>query len=188
MKVLIVLAHPRRDSLTGQIADAIAAGLKQAGHQSEIADLHGEGFDPLLMPEDEPDWGREDKVYSDAVRREMARLDGHEAVILVFPIWWWSFPAMLKGWVDRVWNKDYAYGSGKLGHRKALAVGLSACDAQTYARTGQDAAMESQIVDGLFRYCGIDDARFIFLHQSTDGASRATDMIREAHDIGRTFA
>ncbi len=188
MRVLIVLSHPRRDSLTGQVADAVAAGLNQAGHQTEIADLYREGFDPILMPEDEPDWGREDKVYSDAVHREMARLDRNEAIILVFPIWWWSFPAMLKGWVDRVWNKDYAYGSRKLGHRKALAIGLSASDTETYARTGQDVAIETEIAKGVFQYCGIDDASFVFLHHSTDGGSRATDMIREARDIGRTFA
>ena len=188
MKVLIVLAHPRRDSLTGQIADAVAAGLDEAGHRTEIADLYREGFDPLLMPEDEPDPRREDKVYSDAVCREMTRLDRNEAIILVFPIWWWSFPAMLKGWVDRVWNKDYAYGSRTLGHRKAMAIGLSASDGETYATTGWDVAIETEIVKGLFQYCGIDDAGFIFLHHSTEGGSRAADMIREARGIGRTFA
>jgi putative NADPH-quinone reductase len=50
MKVLVVMAHSRRDSLTGQIADAVAAGLADAGHQAEIADLYGEGFDPLTNP------------------------------------------------------------------------------------------------------------------------------------------
>ncbi len=187
MKILVVLAHPRRDSLTGQIADAVAAGLVEAGHEPEIADLYGEGFDPVLMPEDEPDWEREDKTYSDAVRTEMARLDRNDGIILVFPIWWWSFPAMLKGWVDRVWNKDYAYGSATLAHRKALAVGLSASDAETYARTGQDAAIESEIPKGVFQYCGIDDASFVFLHHSTEGGSRATDMIRTARGIGLDF-
>ena len=133
MNVLIVLAHPRRDSLAGQVADAVASSLAEAGHRPEIADLYREGFDPVLMPPDEPDWDTEDKVYSEAVTREMARVNRNQAIVLVFPIWWWSFPAMMKGWIDRVWNKDYAYGSKTLDHRRALAIGLSASDAEGYA-------------------------------------------------------
>ena len=188
MKVLVVLTHPRRDSLTGQVADAVVAGLDEAGHRCEIADLYREGFDPLMLPEDEPDWGREDKTYSDAVSREMERMNRNDAIILVFPIWWWSFPAMLKGWIDRVWNKDYAYGSRSLTHRKALAIGLSASDQDTYTRTGQETAIETEIARGVFQYCGIEDAAVTFLHHSTDGGERATDMIREARNIGRAFA
>ena len=56
MTILVVMAHPRRDSLTGQIADAVISGLESAGHKAELADLYSEGFDPLIMPPDEPDF------------------------------------------------------------------------------------------------------------------------------------
>ena len=187
MNVLVVLAHPRRDSLTGQVADAVIAGLAEAGHEAELADLYREGFDPLITPPDEPDWQRDDKVYSDEVRAEMTRLDRNEAIVLVFPIWWWSFPAILKGWIDRVWNKDYAYGGGKLGHRRALAIGLSASDGAFYASRGFDKAIETEIVTGLFAYCGIEDGRFVFLHRSTDGGERPAEMVGEARELGRSF-
>lgn len=187
MNVLIVLAHPRRNSLTGQIADAVAGGLTDTGHRPEFADLYREGFDPLIMPADEPDWDREDKVYSMAVKTEMARMDRNQAIILVFPIWWWSFPAMMKGWIDRVWNKDYAYGSTKLNHRRALAIGLSSSDDEGYASRGYDTAIETEVVTGLFEFCGIDDARFVFLHHSTDGGDRPAEMIHQARELGRTF-
>ncbi len=188
MKVLVVMAHPRRDSLTGQIADAVAAGLAETDHEAEFADLYGEGFDPLITPPDEPDWGHEDKVYSGGTQAEIERLQRNDGVILVFPIWWWSFPAMLKGWVDRVWNKDVAYGANKLSHKRALALGLSASNAEQYTKRGYDKAIETQIVTGIFNFCGIEDGRFAYLHHSTDGGDRPTAMIAEARELGRTFA
>ena len=187
MKVLVVMAHPRRDSLTGQVADAAMAGLAEAGHEAELADLYGEGFDPTMAPPDEPDWEREDKRYSAAVQAEVERLNRNRAIVLVFPIWWWSFPAMLKGWIDRVWNKDIAYGSRKLSHRRALAIGLSAGSAEGYAEDGYDKAMETEIVAGLFSYCGIEDGRLAFLHGSTEGGEQAGKVVAEARELGRGF-
>ena len=188
MTILVVMAHPRRDSLTGQIADAVISGLESAGHKAELADLYSEGFDPLIMPPDEPDSGRSDKAYSPEVQLEIARLERNEGIILVFPIWWWSFPAILKGWIDRVWNKDVAYGSNSLKHKRALAIGLSASDGPTYAKRGYDTAIETQIVTGIFNYCGIADGRFAYLHHSTDGGERPAQMIKEAYEMGQTFS
>jgi NAD(P)H dehydrogenase (quinone) len=62
MKILVVMAHPRRDSLTGQVTDAVINGLKAAGHRTELADLYSEDFDPLIMPPDEPDWVSKDQL------------------------------------------------------------------------------------------------------------------------------
>ncbi len=188
MKTLVVLCHPRRNSLTGAITDAFIEELQAEGHETELADLYGEGFDPRLLEADEPDWERTDKIYSDAVQAEMARVARNDAMVLVFPIWWWSMPAMLKGWIDRVWNKDWAYGSLTLQHKRALAVGLSASDAPTYAKRGYDRAIETQIVTGIFNYCGIADARFEYLHHSTDGGERPAQMIAEARELARSFA
>ena len=188
MKVLVVLCHPRRNSLTGQVADALVAGLEEAGHEPELADLYGEGFDPALREPDEPEWDRIGKVYSPEVLKEMARVARNEGIVLVSPIWWWSFPAMLKGWIDRVFNKDWAYGSKKLPHRRALIVGLSASDAPTYAGRGYDTAIETQQVIGVMNYCGIVDARYVYLHHSTDGGARPAQMTAEARELGLRFA
>ena len=100
-------------------------GLADAGDEAELVDLYGEGFDPLITPADEPDSGSVNKPYSRAVQTEIERLQRNDGIILVFPIWWWSFPAILKGWIDRVWNKDIAYGSKFLSHKRALAIGES---------------------------------------------------------------
>src|SRR5262245_29894305 len=104
MKVLLVSAHVRDSSLTRAVADAFAAEGAENGHEVERADLMAEGFDPVLREVDEPDWDNPDKRYSVEVQREMARIERNEATVMVFPVWWWSMPALLKGWIDRVWN------------------------------------------------------------------------------------
>ena len=97
MKTLLVIAHARRSSLTGQVADAFADTARANGHAFELADLARERFDPVLREEDEPDWDDPDKVYSEEVRREMQRIERNEATVMVFPVYWWSMPALLKG-------------------------------------------------------------------------------------------
>jgi len=88
LKILVVFDHPRRDSFCGAVLDAFAAGLAEAGHQPEIADLYREGFDPRMPPADEPDWHEPGKRYSDAVLAEQARMTRNEALAFVFPVWW----------------------------------------------------------------------------------------------------
>lgn len=117
MKILLVTAHPRSDSLTYAVAKAFTEAAKKNGHEIEVADLMAEAFDPVLREPDEPDWANPNKVYSTAVQNEMARIERNEATVMVFPVWWWSMPALLKGWIDRVWNNGWAYGDKKYPRR-----------------------------------------------------------------------
>lgn len=111
MKVLTVVSHPRTNSLTFAVAERFVQGLKDAGHEVEVLDLHRMGFNPVLWEEDEPDWNNGDKKYSKEVEIEMERMKKHDALAFIFPIWWFSMPTMLKGYIDRVWNNGFAYGS-----------------------------------------------------------------------------
>jgi len=104
MKTLLVVAHPRQNSLTAGVADIFAAGLQKNEHEVEWANLIQEGFDPVLREEDEPDWNNPRKEYSPEVRREMERISRNDATVMIFPVYWWSMPGVLKGWIDRVWN------------------------------------------------------------------------------------
>lgn len=187
MKVLIVFDHPRRDGFCGAVLDSFVAGLHAAGHQSEIADLRAEGFDRRLDPADEPDWDNPRKAYSPAVLAEQARIARHEALAFVFPVWWWSVPAVTKGWIDRVWNNGWAYGDRKLAHRKALFLGVAASDAGQYAKRGYDSAMHTQLVTGIARYCGIDDAALELLHGALEAEGDRLAALERAKDLGRSF-
>jgi NAD(P)H dehydrogenase (quinone) len=188
MKVLAVLSHPRRTSLTGAVLDGFVAGLAEAGHQAEIADLYREGFDPVLWPEDEPDWNDGNKRYSDPVLAEQARVARNDAIALVFPVWWWSIPAMLKGWIDRVWNNGWAYGDRNLKGKRGLALALAANDAASYAKRGYDGAIDIEIRLGIFEYCGIENPALHMLHDTTTGdPAIGAAIVERGRQIGREF-
>ena len=100
MHLLAVFCHPRRDSFTGALLDSFASGVREAGHQVELADLYREGFDPSFRAEDYAQFRSE--PMPGEILAEQRRVDRADALAFVFPVWWWSFPAMLKGWIDRV--------------------------------------------------------------------------------------
>ena len=116
MNVLIVLAHPERDSFNGALADVAVATLKTAGHTVELDDLYGDGFDPVERASNYPTDPDSDRFFPltaqrrnheqgrlpDDVRREIARLEWADLVVFQFPLWWHAQPAILKGWFDRV--------------------------------------------------------------------------------------
>ena len=187
MNVLVVFDHPRRDSFCGALLDRFVAGLELAGHVPEVADLHAEGFDPRMTRADEPDWDDPGKVYSAAVLREQARITRNDAVAFVFPVWWWSFPAMTKGWIDRVWNNGWAYDAGRLSLRHALLIGTASGTPDTYARRGYEQAMRVQLVNGIMDYCGIASSELVLLHDVMDGDRVRAAHLATAHALGVTF-
>jgi len=108
MKCLVVVAHPLEDSLCQHLAKETIQHMKDKGYQVTIKDLYKEGFNPLLTV-------AERSSYYDAqfdvsqLHDDIAQLQEAESLVLVFPTWWFSFPAILKGWFDRVWAPSYAY-------------------------------------------------------------------------------
>lgn len=187
MKVLVVFDHPRPASLTGAVVAAFSAGLAEAGHAVEHADLAREGFDPRMTPTDEPDWADGAKRYSDAVLAEQARIARNDAVALVFPVWWWSLPATLKGWVDRVWNNGWAYGGRNLAGTKGMMVGLAASTPEAYAKRGYDQAISTQLDVGILKFCGLESGGVHLLYGSLEGDAERAAMLARATELGRAF-
>lgn len=185
--VLLVFAHARRDSLSGQVADRICQVLAENGHAVEFADLVAEGFDPVLRPEDEPDWDDPDKVYSPAVLREMDRIRRNDASIMVFPVYSWSVPAILKGWLDRVWNYGFAYGPRKYPQHRVWMIGIAGNLREDFAKRRYDEAMQISLDLGLLGYCGVADRRLELLHGSTEGAQYPPLILQRAEELAREF-
>lgn len=187
VKTLLVLAHPRRDSLTGQAADAFAEAAAAKGHEIEWADLASEDFDPVLREADEPDWEDSEKVYSEDVRREMRRIERNDATVMIFPVWWWSMPALLKGWIDRVWNNGWAYGARKFPQRRAWMIGIAGGKAASFAKRGYDAAIETQLNVGILEYCSVPERRLELLYGSIEGAPYPAEILKQARALGAEF-
>ncbi|MBB3306756.1 MULTISPECIES: NAD(P)H-dependent oxidoreductase [unclassified Enterobacter] len=103
MHALIVTAHPDQHSHTHHIVSQVAQGIAACGHSYEIADLAAEQFDPRFNQADFEQFKSVAPSPTDAVA-EQQRLDRTDALVLVYLIYWWSFPGQLKGWIDRVFT------------------------------------------------------------------------------------
>ena len=102
MRILLVLAHPQRESFAHAVQERARAGLQRAGHEVRLLDLYGIGFDPVMSEADRRDY-HTPGLNEVRVADQLAHLRWAEGLIFVYPTWWYSLPAMLKGWIDRVW-------------------------------------------------------------------------------------
>lgn len=197
MRNLMVISHPDPDSLTHAVAAAVANGLRHSDPAAsvEVADLAAEGFDPretardlaahLLTATPAPD-----------VIAEQQRIDRADRLVLVYPVYWWSFPALLKGWIDRVFTNGWAYGYAedderkKLGRLEVVLVAVAGTDAGTYARHGYFGAMRTQIDHGIFDYCGARVVRHELLLETHAGDQQANldAAARLGHSLGQRRA
>jgi NAD(P)H dehydrogenase (quinone) len=161
MHALIVVSHPNSQSLTHAVARSFAEGVAESGdHSAEIADIFAEGFQPAFNQADRSAYFLQKPLPSE-ILREHERIDRADALVLVYPVYWWSFPGQLKGWIDRVFSNGWAYDEApdgtlgkRLGRLAVHLIGIGGADGGTYARHGYDKAMRTQIDHGIFDFCG----------------------------------
>ncbi|MGC0418975.1 NAD(P)H oxidoreductase [Embleya sp. AB8] len=165
---LLVVAHPRADSLTARMAARAHTRLLAAGHTVDVLDLHAEGFDPRMTVEDEPDWADRDKTYSPEARAHMARIEAADTIVVVFPVWWFGLPALLQGWVDRIWNYGFAYGRShaRLAGKRMLWLGLAGYSEDHFTSGGWDDLLDRRLRVGISNFSGIQDATVHLLYDT----------------------
>ena len=142
MRVFIVHSHPEAKSFNGAMTRTAVQALTAAGHDVIVSDLYAMGFNPVsdrrnFTTVQNPDYFRQqaEEAYAAAhdgfaadIQAEMDKLFWCDALILQFPLWWFSLPAMLKGWVDRVFaSGGRIYGGGKFYDRGVFAGKRAMC-------------------------------------------------------------
>ena len=105
-RCLLVTAHPLPDSLTARLAATAEAAARAEGWQVTRRDLYAQGFDPRLTVEERAGYYA---TPPDTLADEKQELGAAQVLILIFPTWWFGFPAILKGWFDRVWTPGTAF-------------------------------------------------------------------------------
>ena len=187
MHALIVVSHPNPDSLTHHIAKRIGEGINHTNHSFEIADLAGEGFQPAFTTADIAVHLQQGTPTAD-ILAEQKRIENADALVLTYPVYWWSMPALMKGWIDRVFTRGWAYDEGtdskpikKLAHLPIHLIALGAGSEKTYINHGFVDAMKTQIEHGIFGYCGAPVVTSKLLPDSNDSNTH----LETAFDIGR---
>ncbi len=166
--------HPDPDSLTHHLAQRLATELRSTSAPAdvELADLAAEGFDPRYTLADRHTY-RVGGDYTPDVAAEQERLDRATDLVLVFPVYWWSTPALLKGWFDRVFVNGWAFGLDaeggivrKLDRLRIHLVPVAGDDAGVYDRHGYEQAMRTQLEHGIVDFCGARRGVTAFVHDS----------------------
>ena len=130
MRILVVWAHPLPDSYSAALKDRAVAALEASGHQIDLLDLYAEEFDPVLSAQERIDY-HEIGPNQANVESYVAQLRAAEGLLLIFPTWSFGFPAILTGWLQRVWVPGVAFGlreeggpiiPGILGIRRVAAI------------------------------------------------------------------
>jgi NAD(P)H dehydrogenase (quinone) len=190
VRILVVFAHPKRDSFTGRVLESFVGGLEEAGHEVEIADLYRESFQPLLVPQDYAQW--EDRPMPPEVLREQARVEGCEGIALVFPIWWWSMPAILKGWFDRVFSAGWAYAEdydpegSLLPGRKFVVICPAGSSEHHFRKYGYDEMFRVLLEVGTLSYCGVSESDVHIFFEVYWDEKLTESYIPRAREIGFT--
>jgi len=179
MKFLCVLAHPEPASFTANLARYGMLALEKEGHVTDVADLYAMKFDPVsdrrnFVGTANPgrfDQQAEEKVasatrgFSAELQNEMDRLESCDVLVLQFPIWWLGMPAIMKGWIDRVFAVGRTYGGGRWfdrgmmrGKRAMIAVTIGGTE-RAYSPDGlygPAADVLRPINHGILAFCGFD--------------------------------
>jgi NAD(P)H dehydrogenase (quinone) len=148
LKVLIVFAHPEPESFGASLLQRAVSTLTSCGHQVKVSDLYQMNFDPVARGSDFTErrfperlqYDREQKnasqrhAFVPEIQDELEKLLWCDLLILQFPLWWFSVPAIMKGWIDRVFVNGTVYGSGGmrfdnggLKGRKAMLAITTGC-------------------------------------------------------------
>ena len=107
MKVLIVYAHPNLRSFNRAVLEAFTKGLSEGRHTYEVVDLYSIRFNPCLGGEDLANLmaGK----TPDDIKEQQEKVSRSDGIVFIHPVWWTGPPAILKGWIDRVFSMGFAY-------------------------------------------------------------------------------
>jgi NAD(P)H dehydrogenase (quinone) len=199
MKAFIVFAHPEPKSFNGAMFDTAVRVLTEAGHEVVTSDLNRMHFNPVsdrrnflsvkdadyLKLQIEETFASENNGFSPEIETELRKLEACDLLILQFPLWWFGLPAILKGWVDRVFamGRTYGYGhiyeSGKFHGKRAMLSLTTGGPAEAYLKggfNGDIGAILRPIHRGILQFVGFD----VLAPQIHCGPVRASDSERVA--------
>lgn len=195
MKITVILGHPRGGSFNHAIAETVVKALEDNLHEVMYHDLYEEGFDPVLPYEEIPKSAGLDA----GLRRYCDELSASEGIVVIHPNWWGQPPAILKGWIDRVFRPGLAYEFvegdsgggipvGLLRARTAIVLNTSNTPEERESGVFGD-PLERLWKDCVFGLCGVKTVyRRMFSVVVTSTPGQRKEWLREVREtIDRYF-
>jgi NAD(P)H dehydrogenase (quinone) len=179
MNHLVVLAHPREGSFTRDICGVYTRAVRALGHAVVLRDLYAMKFNPVASVEDITG-NRTGRVPAD-IKIEQDHLVWADVIALFHPIWWIDRPAILKGWIDRVFAIGFAYGHGPNGPvgtlkgKRAIIFTSAGSTQDHFDQSGKMQAIRVAQDMGTMEFCNIDMIEHV--HFSPVGSRSTPEMV-----------
>lgn len=180
-RTLVVIAHPDPKSFNHAIKTHLVAALKEQNHQVRVRDLYALRFDPVLSLDELKRYDSQEGEIPSDVKAEQDEILWADHLIFIYPTWWWSMPAVMKGYFDRVFVPGFAFSAdehgikGLLAGKKAWIIQTTGSDQVYIEENGLDKMVKTPMEIGLFNFCGIE----VVDHQIFAGVPFVTDEERE---------
>ena len=192
MKVLIVFTHPNPNSFNHALLEKTKVGLKQSGHEVRVKNLYQEKFNPVLYSDDLSQLHNDNiPTRIDAEQKQLLWADG---LIFIYPLWWFTPPAMLKGWFDVVLSHGVAFEysnkgvTGLLKHKKALVLITAGATEDWFQQNDALEISYRPITDGTLAFCGIENVSHEIYYDVVNISDEArADILNGAEKLGLEF-
>jgi NAD(P)H dehydrogenase (quinone) len=187
-KFLVIYAHPNPHSFNHAILNQVETVLKRCGKEYIVRDLNMMPFHPVLNAADFISFNQGRVPQEILIEQEF--IQKAETLIVIHPIWWFNMPGILKGYIDRVFARGFAYQvvdgavKGLLADKKVMIFNTTGGSQENYAKFGYDTAVRTAIDQGVYGFCGMT----VTLHKMLYAVPVIEQAQREAMlaDIGDT--
>ena len=190
MKHAVIVAHPNASSFNLAMAHAYQAAAEAAGHRVVLRDLYRLGFDPRMGEQEIPNPAG--FRPGDDVLAERATIGGADVFVFVYPLWFNSPPAMMKGYMERVFGMGFGYGEAEaaqplLSGRRMISISSSGAPKAWMVQTGAWDAVGRLFDQHFSTVCGLSVVDHLHLDQITPGVTaeavegckaRVAEMVR----------
>lgn len=175
MKTIIIYAHPYEKSFNNAILNTAIKTLEENKKEYQVIDLNKDGFNPVLTKEELAVFNV-GKVLDPLVIKYQKLLKEANELIFIFPIWWGTHPAIIKGFIDKVFLKNFAYKYGENGMQGLLtninkALVLTTSQALTgYIKEGLGDPINNLFINGALKSVGVKNATWLNCQRTSTGS------------------
>ena len=177
MNHLILYCHPDGESFNHAILEQVKSWLEKHGHAYRLRDLYAEPLHPILSVRELSGGADED------VKKEQAHVHWAQTHIFIYPTWWMGMPALLKGWVDRVYSKGFAYKisggrpEGLLTDKKVIVFNTQGLPEDYFGPSRYNEAITVTQDEGVWAFCGFT----VLAHRNFPEIGTVSDETRQAY-------